>query len=87
MKFMYLVVLLFLGTGKDPLRSVELSKKSYKYNVITKQWTELAQREYNYNEERAVYKDGFIYLFGALNPSGIDGVTSEAYSIHVCQKI
>lgn len=44
------------------------------YNFKTRTWRKLKDRPYNINEERAVYKDGKIYLFGALNQDCGDDV-------------
>ena len=42
------------------------SKHVHKYNLISKTWTKMEDLPVFINEQRAIHKDGVIYLFGGL---------------------
>ena len=77
-------VYLFGGRGvagtllPDP-NTFENGNATYKYNLKTRVWTKLSNMPYFMNEQRAVQKDGIIYLFGGNKKVDIDSGYSSGH--------
>lgn len=76
------------GTSFSPIFAYQYGNRAFKYNLVTKTWTRLENQPAWFNEQRAVHKDGYIYLFGGNGivqdpavtpPTGYNFLTNKTY--------
>jgi len=61
---------------------ITIGNKAFKYNLKTRVWTELSLMPAYMNEQRAVHKDGVIYLFGGnMKPTPTSPNTPGHYNM------